>query len=181
MTTRRIAITGTIQGANRGWSMEDQDYRSTLPKLIKRHLPDVECFDPSLAVVDLLRNEKTLAEIGRLIKDPPTAVATVGLGPAYSELRTTFLTMTSAVGDCDLCVAYLPGTVSMGTAMEMYAAHLRGVPIITISDLVENLAIASVSDWIVRDLCQFEQWLEADVLGWNPSLVTTSSGAAGGV
>ena len=43
----------------------------------------------------------------------------------------------------DLLIAYVP-TASMGTALEMYVAHERGVPVVTISPLAEN--------WVVRAL-----------------------------
>ena len=43
----------------------------------------------------------------------------------------------------DLLIAYVP-TASMGTALEMYVAHQRGVPVVTITPLAEN--------WVVRAL-----------------------------
>ena len=43
----------------------------------------------------------------------------------------------------DLLIAYVP-TANMGTALEMYVAHERGVPVVTISPLAEN--------WVVRAL-----------------------------
>jgi hypothetical protein len=54
----------------------------------------------------------------------------------------------------DLLIAYVP-TASMGTALEMYVAHERGVPVVTISPLAENWVVRALSRRVYRDLGEF--------------------------
>lgn len=160
MQLNRVFIAGTIQGSNRGTDIEDQSYRVTIPALVTRFFPDAECFDPSVDVTNTLADAKVAALVESLRRDTPHILETAALPPELTELRATFHAMTQEVAKCDLCVAYLPGHMpSMGTAMEMYAAHLSGVPVVTITEMVTNLAVASVSTWILRDLAAFEEWL----------------------
>lgn len=156
----RIFIAGTIQGSNRGTDIEDQSYRITIPAMVARFFPGAECFDPSADVAEKLANASVAAQIRSLLSDTPPALETASLPAQLTELRTTFHEMTREVAKCDLCIAYLPGhTPSMGTAMEMYAAYLSDVPIVTVTDMVANLAVVSVSTWILRDLEVLEKWL----------------------
>jgi hypothetical protein len=69
--------------------------------------------------------------------------------------------MTREVAKCDLCVAFLPGrTLSMGTAMEMQAAFSAGVPVVSVTSLVDNLAVMAVSSWVVRDLDALAEFMK---------------------
>ncbi|PPF13017.1 hypothetical protein [Rathayibacter rathayi] len=157
---RRVFVAGTIQGANRGVQMEGQGYRTRISELFKAAFPDTECFDPSAEVLDQLSVPSTAQLIQTIAIESPPILQTTQLPSPLLALRKTFVDTTQGVESFDLCVAYLPGHMpSMGTAMEMYAAHRSGVPIVTITDMVGNLAIASVSDWIVADLHSFETWL----------------------
>ena len=54
----------------------------------------------------------------------------------------------------DLLIAYVP-TASMGTALEMYVAHARGVPVVTISPLAENWVVRALSRRVYEDLGEF--------------------------
>lgn len=160
MRVDRVFIAGTIQGSHRGTDIEDQSYRVTIPALVNRFFPGAECFDPSAAVRNALADAKVAALVEALRRDVPPVLETASLPPELTGLRETFHAMTREVARCDLCIAYLPGhTPSMGTAMEMYAAHLSGVPVVTVTDMVTNLAVASVSTWILRDLAALEEWL----------------------
>ena len=51
----------------------------------------------------------------------------------------------------DLLIAYVP-TASMGAALEMYVAHERGVPVVTISPLAENWVVRALSRWVFPDM-----------------------------
>lgn len=160
---RRVFVAGTMQGANQGTKIEDQGYRERIASIVASVLPDAECFDPSHEVTERLRDPDTLAVIGAVVASELPVLATAELPERLGELRSVFLRMTAKVAECDLCVAYLPGTMpSMGTAMEMYAAHCAGVPIATITTMRTNLAIASVSTWLLDDLEAFEHWLRTD-------------------
>ena len=80
------------------------------------------------------------------------------LPAGVDELRRSFLEITRRAADSDLCIAYLPGAApSMGTAMEMYQAHLASVPVVTVTAMVTNLAIVSTSSYLVRDLDALEE------------------------
>lgn len=160
MTFRRIFIAGTIQGSNRGWNIEDQAYRTVLASILETHLPGVECFDPSAPVMELLGAADTRDAVQLMHGTLPEATRMDTLPAPIEELRATFRAMTSEAAKCDLCIAYLPNSMpSMGTAMEMYAAHVNGVPVVAITSMVENLSIVSVSDWIFSDIQSFERWL----------------------
>ena len=54
----------------------------------------------------------------------------------------------------DLLIAYVP-TASMGAALEMYVAHARGVPVVTISPLAENWVVRALSRRVYGDLDGF--------------------------
>ncbi|WP_433499159.1 hypothetical protein ACQP1K_02030 [Sphaerimonospora sp. CA-214678] len=160
MRLDRIFIAGTIQGSNRGTDIEDQSYRIAIPAMVARFFPGAECFDPSADVADKLADPTVAALVRSLLSDTPPTLETASLPAQLTELRTIFHDMTREVAKCDLCIAYLPGhTPSMGTAMEMYAAYLSDVPIVTVTDMVANLAVVSVSTWILRDLEVLEEWL----------------------
>lgn len=150
---RRVFVAGTIQGSNEGLRTDDQAYREQIAALVGARFPAAECFDPSAEVTRRLADPETLALVGTLMGDPPPVLDLATLPPGLAGLRATFNAMTAEAARCDLCVAYLPGrTLSMGTAMEMQAAFSAGVPIATVTSLVDNLAVMSVSSWVVRDL-----------------------------
>ncbi|MFI0723214.1 hypothetical protein ACH4UA_30375 [Streptomyces sp. NPDC020939] len=150
---RRVFVAGTIQGSNADLRTDDQAYRGQIAALVAARFPAAECFDPSTEVTRRLADPETLALIGKLMGDPPPVLDLGSLPAELAALRATFNEMTREAAACDLCVAYLPGrTLSMGTAMEMQAAFAAGVPIATVTSLVDNLAVMSVSTWVVRDL-----------------------------
>jgi hypothetical protein len=160
MTFKRIFLAGTIQGSNQGWNIEDQSYRTVLASILETHLPGVECFDPSAPVMELLGVAETRDAVQLMLGSLSEATRMDTLPAPVQELRATFRAMTSEAAKCDLCIAYLPNSMpSMGTAMEMYAAHLSGVPIVAITNMVENLSIVSISDWIFSDIQAFENWV----------------------
>jgi nucleoside 2-deoxyribosyltransferase len=68
--------------------------------------------------------------------------------------------MSEHVAASDRLVAYLP-TTSMGTALEMYVAHARGVPVVTISPLAENWVARALSRRVYLDLDGFMRAVES--------------------
>ncbi|MFF6781347.1 hypothetical protein [Streptomyces sp. NPDC012510] len=164
MDPRRVFIAGTIQGANADLRIDDQGYREQIAALVRSRLPGAECFDPSVEVTRQLADPTTLSVIGKLIGDAPRVLDLGSLPAELAALRGTFNEMTREAAKCDLCIAFLPGrTLSMGTAMEMQAAFTAGVPIVAVTSLVDNLAVMSVSSWVVRDLDALAELL--DTLG----------------
>lgn len=161
MNLRRVFVAGTIQGANADLRIDDQGYRGQIAALVRSRSPEAECFDPSAEVTRRLADPATLSVIGKLIGDAPRVLDLGSLPAELAALRETFNEMTREAAKCDLCIAFLPGrTLSMGTAMEMQAAFSAGVPIATVTSLVDNLAVMSVSSWVVRDLDALAELLD---------------------
>jgi hypothetical protein len=160
MDVRKVFLAGTMQGANRGTEVSDQSYRTTIPALVRSSYPQAICFDPSADVARQLGDPAITSMVKEMIAAAPPVIHVEALPPQIGDLRDTFHRMTLEVEKCDLCIAYLPdGALSMGTAMEMYAAWRAGVPVVAVTELVQNLAILSVSDWILRDLDALATWL----------------------
>lgn len=150
---RRVFVAGTIQGASNGLAVADQGYRQVIPTIVSSVFPEAECFDPSLPVLQQLATPETAGAVRAFIEAGAVVVRTDDLEGEAQQLRRTFLDMTAEVTNCNLCIAYLPGsTPSMGTAMELYAARSAGVPIITVTRMTGNLAIVAVSTIIAPDL-----------------------------
>jgi hypothetical protein len=61
-------------------------------------------------------------------------------------------------GSSDLVVAYAP-VASMGTALEMYAAFVRNVPVVTISPMVDNWIVRALSRRVFPDLTSFSDFV----------------------
>ena len=81
------------------------------------------------------------------------AIDSDSLSVPLQTLVQTFHHLTDLAGQCDVCIAYLPDhEASMGTAMEMYSAWRNRREIITVTDMVQNLAILSCSTHIIRSL-----------------------------
>lgn len=160
----KVFIAGTMQGANPGVEIHDQSYRAEIQAILQRVSPSTKVFDPSSEVQRLLENAEVRQAIASASTSRTGALRLSDLPPPIQEVREAFLRMTDEAGRCDLCVAYLPGrTLSMGTAMEIYAARLAAVPVVTVTDMVSNLAIAAVSTWIVPDLEALEKLLLSEL------------------
>lgn len=131
----RIFLSGIIQGSRAGKNIHQQDYRSALKGILRRHAPQADLVCP----VDLHPNSVDYDE---------------------AAARTTFDDMVRLAGEADLVVAYLP-EASMGTAVEIWEAHRRGVPVLTISPLAENWVIKLASVRVFPDLECFEEYLSS--------------------
>jgi hypothetical protein len=152
-SVRRVFVAGTIQGASNGLAVEDQGYRQVIPTIVSSVFPHAECFDPSLPVLQQLANHETAAAVRTVMEAGPGVLQTSDFVAEAQQLRRTFLDMTEEAANCDLCIAYLPGsTPSMGTAMEMYAARRAGVPVVAVTRMTGNLAVVATSTVIAPDL-----------------------------
>ena len=60
----------------------------------------------------------------------------------------------------DLLIAYVP-TASIGAALEMYVAHQRGVPVVTISPLARNWVVRALSQRVYSDLEGFMRAMQS--------------------
>ena len=131
----RFFLAGIMQGSNRGDTLEQQDYRGQLRKLLKEHFQGCEIYDP------LQGNE------GSLEYDDEMA-------------RATFVGHNHMCREVDVVVAYVP-EASMGTAIEMWEAYSHGKAVISISPLVRNWVIRLCSHYVCADLAAFEAALSS--------------------
>ena len=156
----RVFIAGTMQGANKGSAIWDQGYREEIPAIVRKHLPDAECFDPGSPVQRYLQQVPPDPLSAAIPGSQVDRFQTGSIKGSAQAIRTLFRDMTRKASESDLCIAYLPDHIpSMGTAMEMYSAHLGGATVVSITEMRHNLSILSISDWILRDFKALDSWL----------------------
>lgn len=129
----RVFIAGIMQGSLPGVEVHGQEYRSAIREIILASHPEVEIIDP-----------------WELHPASPSYDAERG--------KRTFLELIEEAGRADIVVAYL-SQASMGTALEMWRAYAKGVPILTISPLAENWVVKFVSTEVVATLEEFEAFV----------------------
>ena len=121
-----IFIAGVMQGARLDDQIHEQDYRLSIARSLKDHIPEAQITDPWALNPNSVDYDEDRA-------------------------RETFLTMTAMAGEADLLIAYLP-SVSMGTAMEMWEAYQSKTYIIAVTPHIHHWAIRFTADEIVPDL-----------------------------
>jgi hypothetical protein len=131
---RRIFIAGIIQGSCKGKDVWSQDYRSRLKEVLARAFPGWEIYCP---VENHPESEEYTDE----------------------EARETFMYHIDLVKRSSLIVAYLP-SASMGTAVEMWEAYKKGIPVWTITPMLENWVVRITSTRIFPSLEALEEFLE---------------------
>lgn len=125
----RVFIGGVMQASNPGKGIVDQGYRQQIALAIAARWPEIEVTDPfSLHPNSVEYDDASASE--------------------------TLFAMVNLAASSDLVIAYVP-TASMGTAMEMHAAYLHGIPVIAISPLRTNWVIIALSRRIFPDLPSF--------------------------
>lgn len=150
MSTLSFFIAGTMQGSRKGSDQIDQTYREKIADIILAQFPDAEIRCPGQVMV------KTLAPHEQNIRAAHAAlfnqrhVDTAEYQQPLRLLTQTFHDLVDLAADSDICIAYLPNhEASMGTAAEMFAAHRAGKTVISITEMVQNLAIMSCSSIII--------------------------------
>lgn len=129
----RVFVAGIMTGSNRAVEVVDQGYRSDVARILERFVPGVEILDPwELHPESVSYDDETAKE--------------------------ALLEMVQMAGDCDLLVAYLP-EASMGTAVEMWSAAERGVPVVAISPMTDNWTVKFLSRRVFPDMAQFEAFV----------------------
>ena len=136
---RSFFLAGIIQGSNTGKFLHSQDYRGKVKSILRKYFPDAKIFDPVEKHPDSVNYDYRTAEL-------------VFLG--YVKLAT----------QCDCMIAYLP-EASMGSAVEMWECHKKGVTIWTISPLKDNWSVKFLSKRIFESFEAFEKYLEANYSG----------------
>lgn len=129
----RIFISGIMQGSLPGVEVHGQDYRGAIREIILASHPGAEVVDP-----------------WELHPESPSYDAERG--------KRTFLELIEEAGRADIVVAYL-SEASMGTAIEMWRAYEKGLPILTISPLAENWVVKFLSTQVFATLKEFEAFV----------------------
>jgi hypothetical protein len=125
----RVFIGGVMQASIQGKGIVSQNYRQEISQALRARWPEVEVVDPF-------------------------ALHPNSVDYDDGQAKETLLAMTRLAGGSDLVIAYVP-TASMGTALEMYAAHQAGVPVLTITPLAENWVVKAFSRRVFPDLTSF--------------------------
>jgi hypothetical protein len=125
----RVFIGGVMQASNHDKGIVDQGYRRQIAAAIGARWPEIEVIDPFSLHPNSVEYDDASA-------------------------RETLFAMAALAASSDLVIAYVP-TASMGTALEMHAAYLRGVPVIAISPLATNWVIIALARRVFPDLSSF--------------------------
>ncbi|MDP2637579.1 MAG: hypothetical protein Q8P26_00765 [Candidatus Levybacteria bacterium] len=125
----KVFIAGIMQGNRSDDKIYSQDYRKIITKKLHALVDGVEIINP----------DKT---------DPDRLTYT------YEEARDMFFRYCKIASEVDLFIAYIP-EASMGSAVEMWIAHKKNIPIITISPLKLNWVVKLLSTIIYFDIDEF--------------------------
>ncbi len=146
----RVFIAGIIQGSCRGKGLWSQDYRSRLKESLAKAFPGWGIYCP--------------------VENHPESVEYTD-----KEAKETFFYHIGLVRESALVVAYLP-SASMGTAVEMWEAHKKGIPVWTVTSMLENWLVRITSTRIFPSLEGLERFIEScgspEKVVWNESRVT---------
>lgn len=135
----RFFLAGIMQGSLVDKAMHEQDYRTRIGEAVRKAFPEAEIYDP------------LAKHVGSLGYTPKKGIE-------------TFFHHNFMCRQVDVLVAFVP-QASMGTAIEMWEAHLNGAAVVTISPLQHNWAIKFLSHILYDDLPQFEAELQGGQLG----------------
>jgi hypothetical protein len=94
-----------------------------------------------------------------------STLARTEYSPGIRDLTEMFVRLVRLAGESDVLVSCLPGREpSMGTAVEMWSAFSRGRTVISITRMVQNLAVLGASHIIVPDIRSFSGILSSEWL-----------------
>jgi len=131
---KKIFLSGVIQGSSQDKTIHSQEYRSRIKSIIREIFPDVAIYDP----FDGHENSVDYDDV---------------LG------RATFMNHLKQISDSGLLIAYLPHA-SLGTAIEIWESHKRGIPVWTISPMKTNWVIRFCSERIFDDIDAFSDFVK---------------------
>lgn len=131
----RIFISGVIQGSREDRDVQQQDYRQLIAKALRSRHPHVEVVDPWEIFPDAV--------------DYPLARA-----------KETLLQEIEMAAKCDALIAYVP-QATMGSSLEMWAAYQAGVPVLTVSKMVHNWVVQSLSTAVYPELEDLLEFIQA--------------------
>ena len=117
-----------------------QTYRDKIAEILELHDKDILVFDP-LEGCDVEASNEVDFETGKKV----------------------FFDEIDEVCDCSLLVVYLP-EASMGSAIEMWMADERRIPIISITTMKENWTIKFLSDRYQCPEQNSHRWFEISII-----------------
>ncbi len=126
----RFFLAGIMQGSHAEALLHDQEYRTRITRAIKTHFPQADVYDPRADHAE-------------------------SLGYDDATGRSVFFRHNRMCREIDVLLAFVP-EASMGTAIEMWEAHLHGAAVITVSPLKHNWAVKFLSHALYADLPEFE-------------------------
>lgn len=130
---KRIFIAGVIQGSNQGKAIHSQDYRQQIKDVLREAYPGVDIYDPFEGHENSIDYDD-------------------------HKGRETFLSGIREALSSDLVIAYLPHA-SLGTAIEVWEAHRKEIPVWTISPMKANWVIRFCSDKVFDNIESFAEYL----------------------
>ncbi len=128
-----VFLAGIIQGSIPEARIHQQDWREPIRAAFERHCPSAEVYCHYEAHPNSI--EYDLPEIIETLEEGNRRAA-----------------------EADVVVCWLP-EASMGTAVEMYRAHVTGAVVIAITPMAANWVIRAYGDRIFADLDEFERFL----------------------
>ena len=159
-----VCIAGVVQGPRAGTATADQGYRARIEAAVRARSPEATVFCPVTALHESFAEnpQELAAEFESLPAQP--LVREEAMPELVLAVRERFRELVLQAGRADVLIAYLPAELSMGTAMEMWAASANARPVITITPMNQNLAIVSTSTVIVPTLEAFEAMVSSGEL-----------------
>jgi hypothetical protein len=134
----RFFLAGIIQGSIPGLTIHPQDYREHIREILRAHVPGAEVYCP--------------------VEHHPKSLE-------YDEQhgREVYLEHVERAAASDVVIAFLP-EASMGTAVEMWEAHKRGVIVLAVTPMHENWTVKFLSTRIFPGLDEFERFVASGEL-----------------
>ena len=131
--TKKIFLSGVIQGSSLDKSIHSQEYRTQLKDILKQAFPGATIYDPFHGHENSIEYDD-------------------------EKGRATFLGHLKEIYDSDLLIAYLPHA-SLGTAIEIWESHQRGIPVWTISPMKTNWVVRFCSNKVFDDIDSFSKYI----------------------
>ena len=131
----KIFLAGIMQGSHVSACVHDQSYRDSLHDIVQGHWPKAEVYDPF-------------------------ANHTESVGYSSGHARDVFCQHIRMCQQFDVLIAYVP-EASMGTAIEMWEAHMNARFVITITPLIHNWVVQITSNVVYGTVPAFVESLRS--------------------
>jgi hypothetical protein len=126
----RFFLAGIIQGSKLGNETFDQGYRERIKKILREVFPGCRPVCP--------------------VENHPDSILYTD-----AEAGETFYANVEKAKQCDALIVYLP-EASMGSSIEMWEAHHRGIPVFTVTPLASNWVVRLLSARVFPGMDAFE-------------------------